>query len=59
MDDLISVRSVPLADGRVLAYREFGDPEGSPVVNCHGGLVCGLDVAPFDAAARAGGLRLI
>jgi len=51
--------SITLADGRALAYREYGDPEGSPVVNCHGGLLSGLDVAPFDDAARALGLRLV
>lgn len=55
----MSSRSVDLADGRVLGYREFGDPAGAPVVNCHGGLVCGLDVAPFDAAARELGVRLV
>jgi pimeloyl-ACP methyl ester carboxylesterase len=48
-----------LPDGRTLAYREFGDPDGAPVVNCHGGLLCGLDVAPFDDAARELGLRII
>jgi len=51
--------SVGLADGRVLGYREFGDPAGFPVVNCHGGLVCGLDVAPFADAAAELGVRLI
>ncbi|HEX2073651.1 MAG TPA: hypothetical protein VHF92_07690 [Geodermatophilus sp.] len=28
--------SVRLADGRQAAYAEFGDPDGVPVVNCHG-----------------------
>ena len=50
---------VVLADGRTLAYRAFGDPGGRPVVNCHGGLVSGLDVAPYDAAARQLGVRII
>ena len=48
-----------LPDGRALAYREFGDAAGRPIVNCHGGLVCGLDVAGFDDAARAAGLRIV
>ncbi|MFA5883632.1 MAG: alpha/beta hydrolase [Acidimicrobiia bacterium] len=52
-------QTATLPDGRALAYREYGDPAGHPVVNCHGGLVCGLDVAGFDAAARAAGLRLV
>ncbi len=53
------VRTIELDDGRALAYREYGDPEGLAVVNCHGGLVCGLDVAPFDESARTLGLRLV
>ena len=42
--------TIDIGDGRALAYREYGDPRGHPVVNCHGGLLCGLDVAPFDVA---------
>ncbi|MFN8622711.1 MAG: alpha/beta hydrolase [Chloroflexota bacterium] len=49
----------PLPDGRALAWREYGDPAGLPVLSCHGGLLCGLDVAPFHAAAAGLGLRLI
>lgn len=48
-----------LADGRTLGYRSYGAPDGPVVVNCHGGLVCGLDVAPFDAVARDLGLRIL
>jgi len=48
-----------LPDGRVLAFREYGDPRGRPVVNNHGGLVCGLDIGPADTAARELGIRLI
>lgn len=48
-----------LADGRTLGYRTFGAAAGPVVVNCHGGLVCGLDVAPFDAVARDLGLRIV
>lgn len=51
--------SIPVGSGRILAYREYGDPAGAVVVNCHGGLLCGLDVAPFDATARALGLRIL
>lgn len=50
--------SVDVGDERALGYREFGDPNGQPVVNCHGGLVCGLDVAPFHDAALELGARL-
>ncbi|GGF40133.1 alpha/beta fold hydrolase [Subtercola lobariae] len=48
-----------LADGRRLAYYRFGDPDGAVVVNCHGGLVSGLDVGLSDAAARASGISII
>jgi pimeloyl-ACP methyl ester carboxylesterase len=51
--------TVPVSADRVLSYREYGDPNGAAVVNCHGGLLCGLDVAPFDAVARDLGLRII
>jgi pimeloyl-ACP methyl ester carboxylesterase len=45
--------------GRTLGYRSYGDPDGRVVVNCHGGLVSGLDVAPFDATARELGICLV
>ena len=50
---------VHLADGRSLAYVEFGDPDGLAVLNCHGGLTSRLDVAGCDSAARAAGIRVI
>jgi pimeloyl-ACP methyl ester carboxylesterase len=52
-------QTIELGGGRALAHREYGDPEGLTIVNCHGGLLCGLDVAPFDGPARALGLRLV
>jgi pimeloyl-ACP methyl ester carboxylesterase len=51
--------SVDIGNGRRLGYREFGDPAGRPIVNCHGGLVSGLDIAAFHDAARAIGVRII
>lgn len=54
MTDLLT-----LDDGRTLGYRDYGSPDGTVVINCHGGLVCGLDVAPFDATARELGLRIV
>src|SRR3954454_8826569 len=53
------VTTIELDGGRALAVREYGDPAGRVVVNCHGGLLCGLDVAPFDGPARALGIRLV
>lgn len=51
--------TAPLPDGRVLAYREYGDPTGRPVLSCHGGLLCGLDAAGYAAAATAAGVRIV
>jgi pimeloyl-ACP methyl ester carboxylesterase len=52
-------RIVRLAQGRGLAFSEFGAADGFPVVNCHGGLLGRLDVAAADDAARQAGIRLI
>jgi pimeloyl-ACP methyl ester carboxylesterase len=41
-----------LPDGRRVGYALYGDPDGAPVVSCHGGLVSGHDVAPADGDAR-------
>jgi pimeloyl-ACP methyl ester carboxylesterase len=51
--------SLALPDGRTLGYAIYGDPEGIPVLNCHGGLVSGHDVGPADQAARALGVCVI
>jgi pimeloyl-ACP methyl ester carboxylesterase len=51
--------SVTMPDGRELAYEEYGDPEGVPVLSCHGGLSSRLDAAPAHEAALALGIRLI
>lgn len=59
MPDVAEVRRATLADGRTVAYRELGDPGGTPVLSCHGGLCSGLDIAPADDTARDLGLRLI
>jgi pimeloyl-ACP methyl ester carboxylesterase len=48
-----------LPDGRRLGFAEFGDPSGRPVLSCHGGLVCRLDVAGADDVARRLGVRLV
>jgi len=48
-----------LPDGRRCAYRQYGDPGGHPVLNCHGGLVSGRDVEPHDALARSLGVRVV
>jgi pimeloyl-ACP methyl ester carboxylesterase len=55
----VSWASVTLRDGRALAYEQYGDPDGVPVLNCHGGLLCRLDVEPADATARERGVRIV
>jgi pimeloyl-ACP methyl ester carboxylesterase len=51
--------SVTLPDGRELAYEDYGDPAGTPVLSFHGGLSSRLDAAPAHDAARQIGIRLI
>jgi pimeloyl-ACP methyl ester carboxylesterase len=48
-----------LGDGRTLGWVELGDPDGWPLLSCHGGLSSRLDVVPAGAAARANGVRLV
>ena len=55
----MTVASVRLPDGRALAFQEFGDPSGFPILNCHGGLLCRLDIEPAAATAAELGLRIV
>lgn len=50
---------VVLADGRSLGYAEFGDRDGSPVVDCHGFPGSRLEARLTDAAALGLGLRIV
>jgi pimeloyl-ACP methyl ester carboxylesterase len=52
-------QTIDIGGGRRLGCREFGRPDGTPVVNCHGGLLCGLDIAAFDDTARELGVRIV
>jgi pimeloyl-ACP methyl ester carboxylesterase len=51
--------AVTMPDGRVLAYEEYGDPHGAPILSFHGGLSSRLDAAPAHSAALELGARLI
>jgi pimeloyl-ACP methyl ester carboxylesterase len=51
--------TITLSDGRALAYVELGDPSGTPVVWCHGGLSSSLDAENARDAAHAAHVRLI
>ena len=48
-----------MPDGRELAYEEYGDPQGAPILSFHGGLSSRLDAAPTQEAALALGVRVI
>src|SRR5476649_1144614 len=50
--------SVTLRDGRLLAYAEWGDPAGRPVVMFHGNPATRLQCPDEDGSAAAG-VRLI
>ncbi|HUC03838.1 MAG TPA: alpha/beta hydrolase [Acidimicrobiales bacterium] len=51
--------AVTMPDGRTLAYEEYGDPEGTPVLSFHGGLSSRLDAEPAHNAALGLGVRVI
>ncbi len=53
------VGRLTLADGRRLAYAEYGDPDGLPVFALHGTPGSRLTFTITDEAARARNLRLI
>jgi len=50
---------VTLADGRRVVYLDVGDPDGSPVISCHGGLSSRLDVQSAASPAGTLGVRVI
>ena len=50
---------VELDDGRKLGYSEFGDLNGFPVINNHGGCLCRLDIEPADDISKELGIRII
>lgn len=50
---------VTMPDGRQLAFEEYGDSDGTPVLSFHGGLSSRLDAAPAQAGAERLGVRLI
>ena len=52
-------RLIRLRDGRRLSYAQYGDPDGFPILNAHGGLTCRLDVASAAPIAERCGIRLI
>lgn len=53
------LQTLVLADGRTLAYAEWGDPDGRPVVTCHGTPGCRLNRHPDQELVRSTGARVI
>jgi pimeloyl-ACP methyl ester carboxylesterase len=51
--------TITLSDGRTLAYAEWGDPHGRPVVTCHGTPGCRLNRHPDQELVRSTGARVI
>src|ERR1700730_10334578 len=62
MDALLGARcegTVPVRDGRVVGFAEWGDPDGRPVVAFHGGPGSRLLALGCEEAAELLGLRLV
>ena len=55
--DPLSTLTIP--DGRTLAYAEWGDPDGRPIVTCHGTPGCRLNRHPNQELVRSTGARVI
>jgi pimeloyl-ACP methyl ester carboxylesterase len=54
-----NLRTLTLPDGRTLAYAEWGDPDGVPVISIHGTPGCRLNRHPDDAKMAQTGARII
>jgi pimeloyl-ACP methyl ester carboxylesterase len=52
-------QTIRLRDGRLLGYAEFGDPDGRPVIFCHGWGDSRLTRHPDDSRTAMLGVRLI
>jgi hypothetical protein len=59
MHPTLGDHAMGVRDGRTLGFTIYGDPSGSPVINCHGGLLSGHDVSPAEDLARSLGLCII
>lgn len=52
-------RFAPLEDGRLLEYTEYGDPDGIPLIYCHGFPSSGREATMVHAVAAEEGARVI
>ncbi len=53
------MNTLTLSDGRVLAYDEYGDPDGAPVIFCHGFSDSRLIRNPDETLTASLGVRII
>jgi pimeloyl-ACP methyl ester carboxylesterase len=51
--------TICLGDGRRLGYAEYGDPEGIPLLYCHGFPASRFEAALLDPAARKTGVHVV
>src|SRR3954453_18207708 len=56
---MVSPAAIALPAGRTLAYAECGDPEGRPIITCHGTPGCRLNRHPNQDLVRGTGARVI
>lgn len=54
-----SISQIQACGGRSVGYSEYGDPQGLPVLYCHGTPGSGIECELADQAARRHGLRFI
>jgi pimeloyl-ACP methyl ester carboxylesterase len=58
-DEQRTHQQIRLPDGRGLGFAEYGDPAGTPVFYCHGGLSCRVDAAFAAQTCKDLHVRLI
>ena len=56
---MTQLSTLALPDGRTLAFAEWGDPAGRPVVSCHGTPGCRLNRHPNQDLVASTGARVI
>jgi pimeloyl-ACP methyl ester carboxylesterase len=54
-----NLSTLTLSDGRTLAFAEWGDPAGSPIIGIHGTPGCRLNRHPDNAKIAATGARAV
>lgn len=54
-----TTQQITLPDGRGLAYSEYGDPLGHPVIYCHGFPSSRLEASLVDETAQQLGVRIV